>query len=93
MQPLQVTPDGLRAQAARCQALAGKLGSNGTPAGGGTSQQASAIAAAVCRERADSVGSTLAAWTQAMASKLTTAASAYERQDTDSATELATKVV
>jgi two-component system chemotaxis sensor kinase CheA len=90
---VRVTADGLRALAGRCQTLAGRLTSNTAPTSAVASDQASAAAVGSCDRRIAAAGAALAAWTSATAGTLTTAASAYERQDSESAGELDTTVI
>jgi hypothetical protein len=90
---LRVTSEGLRALADRCETLAGKLASSTAPASATTFNQPSAAAVGTCDGRIGAAGVALAVWMSATAGTLTTAASAYERQDTESAGELDTKVI
>jgi hypothetical protein len=90
---LQVTADGLRALAGRCEALASRLTSNTAPISAAASGQASVAAVATCDGRIAGAGVALAAWTSATAGTLTAAAGAYERADTSSAGELDITVI
>jgi hypothetical protein len=90
---LRVTSEGLRALADRCETLAGELTSTTPPASATTFNQASAAAVGTCDGRIAAAGAALAVWMSTTAGTLTTAASAYERQDTESAGELDTKLI
>ena len=78
-----MTTEGLRVLAADCEALTGKLASSAVPTSVGSSSQASVAAVAAGNARASALDATLAGFTQAIASKLAAAASAYERRDAD----------
>jgi hypothetical protein len=90
---LRVTAEGLRALAERSETLAGNLTSTTARASATNFNQATAAAVGTCDARIAAAGAALAAWMSATAGTLTTAANAYERQDTESAGELDTKVV
>ena len=90
---LRVTADGLRALAGSCETLAGRLTSTTAPTGATASDQATAAAVSTCDGRTVSAAAALAAYMSATAGTLTAAASAYERQDGESAGELATTVI
>ena len=90
---LRVTSEGLHALADRCETVAGKLTGTTAPMSATTFNQASAAAVGTCDGRIAAAGAVLAAWMSATAGTLTTAGSAYERQDTESAGELDTKVI
>ena len=90
---LRVTTEGLSALAGTCETLAGRLTGTTTPTGATASYQASAAAVGTCDGRIAAAGAALAAWTSATAGTLTAAASAYERQDSESAGELANTVI
>jgi hypothetical protein len=82
---LAVSDEGLRAEGGSCEELAGKLASNGPPAGAGSSGMTSAAAVDVTHARIAAAGMRCAARVQATATKLAAAAARFTDNEANSA--------
>ncbi|GAB4596739.1 hypothetical protein MOKP4_30570 [Mycobacterium avium subsp. hominissuis] len=85
---LQVSDGGLRLEAARCDALAGKLSANTLPSVDETSPLSSAAAVEAACEQVAEAGVRSARQVQATAAKLRAAAAGYDTHEARAAADL-----
>ena len=84
---LEVSEDGLRAEAVGCGSLAGRLAGDGAPTGAGSSVLASSAAVNAAHAQVAAAGIRCASRVQATASKLAVASAGYGENEASSAAQ------